>query len=132
MNKYEKYKDSGIEWIGEIPEHWEVKRIKYINSYQNGRNPKDLKIVWNDNYEIYLAMDYLRENPIQVNYVEDPENYVLVNENDILLLWDGSNAGEFIKSKKGILSSTMAVLNLVSIQKDYSYHFLITFEKYLK
>ena len=132
MNKYEKYKDSGIEWIGEIPEHWEVKRIKYIISYQKGRNPKDLKIVWNDYYEIYLAMDYLRENPKQVNYVEDPENYVLVNENDILLLWDGSNAGEFIKSKKGILSSTMAVLNLVSIQKDYSYHFLKTFEKYLK
>ncbi|MGA1826609.1 MAG: hypothetical protein ACMUIP_18300 [bacterium] len=30
MRKYEKYKDSGIEWIGEIPEHWEVKKLKYI------------------------------------------------------------------------------------------------------
>lgn len=27
---YPKYKDSGIEWIGEIPEGWEVKRLKYI------------------------------------------------------------------------------------------------------
>jgi type I restriction enzyme S subunit len=25
-----KMKDSGIEWIGEIPEHWEVKRLKYV------------------------------------------------------------------------------------------------------
>ena len=25
-----KMKDSGMEWIGEIPEHWEVKRLKYI------------------------------------------------------------------------------------------------------
>lgn len=132
MEKYEKYKDSGIEWIGKIPENWESKRIKYIISYQKGRNPKDLKIVWNDNFEIYLAMDYLRDNPKQVYFVEDPENYVLVNENDILLLWDGSNAGEFIKSKKGILSSTMAVLYLVRIQKEYSYYFLKTFEKYLK
>jgi len=30
MERYKTYKDSGIEWIGEIPEHWEVKRLKYI------------------------------------------------------------------------------------------------------
>lgn len=27
MKRYEKYKDSGISWIGEIPEHWHVKRF---------------------------------------------------------------------------------------------------------
>ncbi len=32
MQRYEKYKDSGIEWIGEIPEHWEVKKINYCFS----------------------------------------------------------------------------------------------------
>jgi len=30
MKKYEKYKDSGIEWIGEIPEHWESTKLKFI------------------------------------------------------------------------------------------------------
>ena len=29
-------KDSGVEWIGEIPEHWEVKRLKYLTSYFKG------------------------------------------------------------------------------------------------
>jgi type I restriction enzyme S subunit len=29
MRKYKHYKDSGIEWIGEIPEHWEIERFKY-------------------------------------------------------------------------------------------------------
>ena len=28
--QYQKYKDSGVEWIGEIPEHWEVKRLKFV------------------------------------------------------------------------------------------------------
>lgn len=28
--KYEKYKDSGVEWIGKIPEHWEVTRLKNL------------------------------------------------------------------------------------------------------
>lgn len=25
MEVYEQYKDSGVEWLGKIPEHWEVK-----------------------------------------------------------------------------------------------------------
>jgi type I restriction enzyme, S subunit len=30
MRTYEKTKNSGVHWIGEIPEHWEVKRLKYV------------------------------------------------------------------------------------------------------
>ena len=30
MRKYEKYKDSRVEWIGEVPEHWEITRLKNI------------------------------------------------------------------------------------------------------
>jgi type I restriction enzyme, S subunit len=33
--KYEKYKDSGVEWIGEIPEGWETKKIKYLALGEN-------------------------------------------------------------------------------------------------
>jgi type I restriction enzyme, S subunit len=29
---YEKYKSSGVEWLGEIPEHWEFKKLKNITS----------------------------------------------------------------------------------------------------
>jgi type I restriction enzyme, S subunit len=36
MNKYNKYKPSGIEWLGDIPEHWEVKRVKDLGFLQNG------------------------------------------------------------------------------------------------
>ncbi len=30
MRHYPKYKDSGVEWIGKIPRHWEIKKLKYI------------------------------------------------------------------------------------------------------
>jgi restriction endonuclease S subunit len=30
FNRYPAYKDSGVEWLGEIPAHWEVKRLKYV------------------------------------------------------------------------------------------------------
>ena len=32
---YPKYKDSGVEWLGEVPEHWEVKRLKHYIQHLN-------------------------------------------------------------------------------------------------
>ncbi|MEX5452637.1 hypothetical protein WCE15_27015, partial [Stutzerimonas stutzeri] len=29
-------KDSGVEWLGEVPEHWAVKRLKFIAAVQTG------------------------------------------------------------------------------------------------
>ncbi|KAF6512684.1 Type I restriction-modification system specificity subunit S [Geobacillus stearothermophilus] len=31
-------KDSGIEWLGEVPEHWEIKKIKYLFKQIDERN----------------------------------------------------------------------------------------------
>lgn len=36
LNPNAKMKDSGVEWIGEIPEHWLMKRLRYIGKCQNG------------------------------------------------------------------------------------------------
>lgn len=32
---YPAYKDSGVEWLTEIPEHWRISSFKYIADYQN-------------------------------------------------------------------------------------------------
>ena len=52
-------KDSGVEWLGEIPEHWEVKRLKYvakINPVKNHENNKKGKDV------VFLPMERVNEN----------------------------------------------------------------------
>ena len=36
LNPNVKTKDSGVEWIGEVPEHWEVRRLKHIAKLQSG------------------------------------------------------------------------------------------------
>ncbi|HDZ5054997.1 TPA: restriction endonuclease subunit S [Campylobacter jejuni] len=36
LNKNVNFKDSGIEWLGEIPQHWEVRKLKYLGNFQNG------------------------------------------------------------------------------------------------
>ena len=40
MNRYATYKDSGIPWLGEVPEHWEIKHSNQIFKIHNGATPK--------------------------------------------------------------------------------------------
>lgn len=35
-NRYDKYKDSGIEWIGEIPDSWNNVRLRFLCNIQTG------------------------------------------------------------------------------------------------
>jgi type I restriction enzyme S subunit len=44
MKKYDSYIDSGIQWIGEIPSHWEVNKLKYIGNAIGGLtySPNDI------------------------------------------------------------------------------------------
>lgn len=53
MNRYETYKPSGIDWIGEVPHDWKTLRIKNVASIVNGSTPSssveefwDGDIIW--------------------------------------------------------------------------------------
>lgn len=54
MKRYNKYKDSGIAWLGLIPEHWEVRKLKRILSLvtERGVSPKKLAL---ENIESYTG-----------------------------------------------------------------------------
>ena len=41
MNKYDEYKESGIEWIGDIPSHWQIMPFKRRMTFNNGADYKD-------------------------------------------------------------------------------------------
>ena len=43
MRTYPEYKDSGIEWIGEIPS-WELKKLKYLFELKTGRDPSSVYV----------------------------------------------------------------------------------------
>ena len=43
---YPAYKDSGVEWLGEVPNHWEVRRLKWVTRLQRGYDlPADQRIL---------------------------------------------------------------------------------------
>jgi len=35
--RYPAYKDSGVEWLGEVPEHWEVTKLGRICKFESGK-----------------------------------------------------------------------------------------------
>ena len=40
--RYPKYKDTGMEWLGEVPEHWEVISIKWLSPVKRGASPRPI------------------------------------------------------------------------------------------
>lgn len=46
-------KDSGVEWIGEIPEHWEVKKVKYFGNIKSGESVVNSLLTEEGIYEVY-------------------------------------------------------------------------------
>ena len=125
MNKaYETYKDSGIEWIGKIPSHWEAIPLRRHISLSKGSKPEDLTDFANG-YP-YLTMDYLRgRDGKMILYPARTDGLELIDNNEIIVLWDGANAGEFMLSKKGYLGSTMAKINVNQERYNKDYFFLL-------
>lgn len=40
--RYPKYKESGVEWLGEVPEHWTVVSIKWLSPVRRGASPRPI------------------------------------------------------------------------------------------
>lgn len=116
MQQYEKYKDSGVDWIGEIPESWKVIKLKYIfkilkriaeseefdvlSITQRGIKIKDVT-----SGEGQLAMDYAK---YQFCYVND----FAMNHMDLLTGWvDLSNFD-------GVISPDYRVFDLINKNCD--------------
>lgn len=91
-------KDSGIEWIGEIPEDWDVIRCKYISTFLNGYafDSKDLQMDFM--YPVIRIGDIKNGGIDTINCQGVNNNYdikdYLIKENDILLAMSGATVGK--------------------------------------
>lgn len=53
MRTYEKYKDSGISWIGKVPEDWDICKFKHTINIRNGKDYKDVQSDNHNDYPVY-------------------------------------------------------------------------------
>lgn len=58
-------KDSGVEWLGEIPKHWKVGALKYFSEIQTGNTPStEIEKYWNHPTENWFTPSDFNENDI--------------------------------------------------------------------
>jgi len=87
FKRYERYKDSGVEWIGEIPEYWEFRRISHICALGRGRVISKIEIAENEGeYPVYSSQT---ENNGVLGYI----NTYDFEGDYVTWTTDGANAG---------------------------------------
>ncbi len=128
MKKYETYKDSGIEWIGEIPSHWEMKRIRHVANIfgrigYRGYTVSDL--VYDGNGAITISPSNMKDFGMDFTectylswekYEESPE--IKIFESDILFVKTGSTYGKSAIVRK--LSKEATINPQIVVLKDIS------------
>ena len=70
INENAKMKPSGVEWLGDIPEHWEIRRLKFMASIQNGKDYKDIETEA-DGFPVYGSGGAFKR---ATNYLYDGES----------------------------------------------------------
>jgi type I restriction enzyme S subunit len=120
LNSDVKMKDSGVEWIGEIPEHWKIKKLKYefrIKKNIAGREGYNILSVTQSGIKIkdiskndgQLAMDYSK--------------YQLVDIDDFIMNHMDLLTGFVDCSKyQGVTSPDYRVFYLIDRNKDKNYY----------
>lgn len=96
-----------------------------------GKPPAEIPY-FGDDAESYLSPEYLRGKST-AEPAKSAANAVRVVDGDTILLWDGSNAGEFFRGRNGLLSSTMIHIgHREDFEPDYFYYAAKRWEAYLK
>ncbi|EAI5529843.1 restriction endonuclease subunit S [Campylobacter lari] len=123
------FKDSGIEWLGEIPKHWEVVKINKIVTFVNGYAFENFDL--NPTFEIPVIRigDIQKEKILYDNCLKTKEKeklkQFLISNNDILIALSGATTGKIAfcnTDNKAYINQRVAIVR--SKLKLVKYYFL--------
>ncbi|MBN1839904.1 MAG: restriction endonuclease subunit S [Campylobacterales bacterium] len=106
LEKYTSYKESGVAWLGEIPEDWEVKKLKYISKVFNGATPSSgIEKYWNGNISWATPTDFNKSS-----YISNTERFI-----SKLGL---NSCGTTLVPKNSIIMTTRAPIGNIAIAEN--------------
>jgi len=99
--RYPKYKDSGVEWLGEVPEHWETSRLGFLASrIGSGKTPAGGADNYQDHGVLFVRSQNVHDEGLRLDDVvyisEDTDREMAasrVEPGDILLNITGASLG---------------------------------------
>ena len=123
MRRYESYKDSGVDWLGDIPTHWECVPLRSIFKFRNEKNDP----IKTDNIlSLSIAngvTEYSDENRGGNKRKDDLSSYKLAYPNDIVLNSMNVIVGAVGVSKYfGAISPVYYALSLYNQRANLSYY----------
>lgn len=97
-------KDSGVEWIGQIPEHWEVKKLKYLLAEPLKYGANESGIEYQKDLPRYIRItDFSGEGKLsedkKLSLPWEIGRHYLINDGDILLARSGATVGKSYQFK---------------------------------
>ena len=127
-------KDSGVEWIGEIPKDWEVKRIKQIsNVISKGTTPSTIGREIADNGKIrFLKAENIYDGDICLTpqfFIDEETNKILkrseLKEHDVLFVIAGATIGKTAIVKKAHCpANTNQAISFIRLYNNINYKFV--------
>ncbi len=88
FRRYPEYKESGVEWIGKIPHHWEVLKAKHVGSSNPSKNNPKTTCLKNEPV-VFLPMERVHtdgtiDQELRLPYSQLKNGYTYFEEGDIL------------------------------------------------
>lgn len=118
-------KDSEVEWIGEIPEGWDISKVKYIGRYINGYAFKPDQ--WGQDGLPIIRIQNLSGSSESINYFDGKisDDY-LIDDGDILISWSATLDAFIWNYGKGWLNQHIfkAIPNVQKTHKSYFFHLM--------
>ncbi len=141
LDKSVPIKDSGVEWIGEIPEHWRLKRLKYIAKLKTGTTPPGNEGINYDENGInwFTPSDFLPNMQLDTSekYI-DRETIRYANiqtypRGSVLLVAIGATVGKIGISKNNAYSNQQITAVIPQhISGNYLLYYLASKSPYIK
>jgi type I restriction enzyme S subunit len=120
---YPEYKDSGVKWLGKIPEHWKAERLKWLLcKLESGKRETDGEKIFDEVLSIggeHIGWngEWILDNPryISEQYFSQLRSGI-ISQGDVLLVKDGATIGK-VAIAESLVSEKMAVNEHVFILK---------------
>lgn len=119
MKQYDKYKDSGISWLGEIPEHWETRKIKFVFTERSQKGYPNEQILCSTQSYGVIPQSMYENRVVVVN--KGFENLKLVCVGDFVISLRSFQGGIEYAYYRGIISAAYTIIRLIdnSLSQEY-------------
>lgn len=126
------YKESGIPWVGKIPEHWSLKKCKYFFVIQSTL----VGDLWSSTQLLSLTLNGIVERDInnpEGKFPSDFSTYQLVRKNDLVFcLFDVEETPRTIglSTLEGMITSAYTVIEVQNQDERFMAYFFINLDNY--